>query len=61
MTGLDITRIRNSLDFIELSCIDKDYKMKTPNDYLSSNISYKLVKLIFSYTNYVEKYVWRKS
>jgi len=61
MTGLNITRIRNSLNFIELSYMDKDYKMKTPKDYLSSNISYKLVKLIFSYTNYVEKYVWRKS
>ena len=61
MTGLDINRISNALDFINLSGIDRDYIIKAPRDYLSSNISYKLVKLIYSYTNYVKKYVWRKS
>ena len=59
MSGLDYIRIKQSIDL--LSNLTKDHiDRKIVNDYNVEKLSEKIIKIIYSYTDYVNKYVWRK-
>ena len=59
MSGLNKKRIIESIDIVTTLYKDK----KVPNiidDYNVDNVSQKVVKIIFSYIDYVNSKIWRK-
>ena len=58
MVGTNKNRILQSLKNIEK--LEGD-KTKMVSDYSSNNVSTKVIKIIFSYTDYVNQFVWRKN
>lgn len=60
MVGLEIDRIRQCLAL--LNNTDKDGRRTSPivTDYEVPNLSMKIVKIIHSYTDYVNNVVWKK-
>lgn len=55
MSGLNKEHV---LDSIKVATENKNFS-KTM-DYFTENLSSKVVKIIFSYTHYVNKYIWKK-
>ncbi|MBN1394325.1 MAG: UDP-N-acetylglucosamine 2-epimerase (non-hydrolyzing) [Pirellulales bacterium] len=60
MTGLDWRRIREALAILELQERGDRRAVRIPADYNVPNVSEKVVRIILSYTNYVNQTVWRK-
>ena len=58
MTGMNFERIFESLPLAEKQ--HKGY-WRTPEDYLPLNVSDKVVSITLSYTDYVNRTVWRKN
>lgn len=56
MSGLNFNNIINSIDHI----VSSDIKMKIVDDYSKQYVSEKIVRIIISYHNYVNKYIWKK-
>jgi len=57
MTGLDINKIKSAIEILT----NKENKISfTVEDYKKNNVSDKIVKIILSYINYVNLYVWKK-
>lgn len=59
MVGLEIERIRQSLSILE-SMPTGTQATKHVADYEALNVSEKVVRLIHSYTDYVNRVVWKK-
>ena len=60
MVGHDINNIKNGLKILNNQTRGKDRKLKIVEDYSSSNVSEKVIRIILSYTNYVNRVVWKK-
>jgi UDP-N-acetylglucosamine 2-epimerase (non-hydrolysing) len=59
-TGMELDRILQAIDILE---DQKDGSIRTINvvkDYIAPNVSDKVVRIITSYTDYVNKFVWKK-
>ena len=59
MTGIKFDRVKAALDVI----FSQNYFKKPINkisDYFIPNVSTKLVRIIYSYTDYVNKFIWKK-
>jgi UDP-N-acetylglucosamine 2-epimerase (non-hydrolysing) len=56
MSGLDKESILNS---ISLS-LSGDHKIAIVEDYLGGCVSRKILNIVYSYTHFVNNYVWRK-
>lgn len=61
MTGLSSANIINSIDVVTDLHRNKDSKISSVQDYQSENVSVKVLKIILSYTGYVNRTVWRKN
>lgn len=61
MTGLDSERILQGLDLLATQKQGDDRTIRIPNDYLVDNVSEKVLRIIYSYTNYVNRVVWGNS
>jgi UDP-N-acetylglucosamine 2-epimerase (non-hydrolysing) len=61
MTGLDIGNILDSIRVAVRHFKESDDPYETVQDYLAKNVSRKVVKIIFSYTNFVNRTVWYKN
>lgn len=59
MTGIDQQRIVDAIDLTRRQ-IDSNVTILTPSDYLAGSTSWKVVKTILSYTDYVNRNVWHK-
>ena len=59
MSGLSLKNIINSIDII-VEYSKKNIKPKVVHDYNFDNISSKVIKIIYSYTGYVNDNVWKK-
>ncbi|MDF2538622.1 MAG: UDP-N-acetylglucosamine 2-epimerase [Herbinix sp.] len=57
MTGLTKDRILQGLSVLETQSNDK---LRCPKEYLMPNVSEKVLRIILSYTDYVNQVVWRK-
>lgn len=57
MVGLKKERVLQGLEVIELQ---KDETLRSVEDYSMPNVSDKIVRIILSYTDYVNQIVWRK-
>lgn len=60
MTGLDTERVLQSLEILELQ--NKEYKsdIREVFDYTAPNVSLKVIRIIQSYTDYINRVVWKK-
>lgn len=60
MTGLGKERIMQSLAIIENQPRDEERMIRQVSDYSMPNVSDKIVRIIHSYTDYVNRVVWKK-
>lgn len=60
MTGLQKDRIMQSLAVIENQPRDEERLIRQVYDYSMPNVSDKMVRIIHSYTDYVNRVVWKK-
>ena len=59
MVGLDIKRIMQALNVLEKQPSGEDRLLKRVEDYSVANVSEKVVRIIHSYTDYVNQQVWK--
>lgn len=57
MTGLELNRVCQAIEF----SVANPAGLKIPADYAVSNVAIKVVRIILSYTDYVNRNVWRKA
>tara|TARA_B100001173_G_scaffold311519_1_gene329028 strand:+ start:1047 stop:2177 length:1131 start_codon:yes stop_codon:yes gene_type:complete len=60
MVGLDIDRIIQGLKILDDQARGKNRTINEVKDYSSNNVSEKVVRIIHSYTDYVNRVVWKK-
>jgi UDP-N-acetylglucosamine 2-epimerase len=60
MTGLDPARIMQALAILETQPRGEERLLRLVEDYDAPNVSHKVLRLIMSYTDYVNRVVWRK-
>lgn len=61
MVGLDWKRVEEGLALLASSAKDERQNLRIVDDYNVPNVSEKVVRIIISYTNYIQQVVWRKS
>ncbi len=61
MTGMDYCSVKQGLAILERQKRGADRNLRLVADYSMPNVSEKVVRLIVSYTSYVNRTVWRKS
>jgi UDP-N-acetylglucosamine 2-epimerase (non-hydrolysing) len=60
MTGLNKNRVLQALDVLESQARGEERTLRQVADYSMPNVSEKVVRIILSYTDYVNRVVWRK-
>ena len=60
MTGLNLERVLQSLEFIADQKRGDDRDLREVYDYSMPNVSDKVMRIILSYTDYVNRVVWKK-
>lgn len=60
MTGINSAVILNSITYLR-SLVDSGIKSKIISDYDVANVSDKVVKIILSYTHFVDRKIWSKN
>lgn len=60
MTGLTSERILDSIDIVTSQYAEGDNIIHTIPDYEADNVSKKVVRIILSYTDYINRTVWSK-
>lgn len=60
MVGLEVERVRQSLSILETQPRGDDRGLRLVADYSMPNVSDKVVRIIHSYTDYVNRLVWKK-
>ncbi|MBS0530738.1 MAG: UDP-N-acetylglucosamine 2-epimerase (non-hydrolyzing) [Proteobacteria bacterium] len=60
MVGLDSERVRQGLAILADQSAGEQRRLRLVGDYAAPNVSDKVVRIIHSYTDYVNRVVWRK-
>ena len=60
MVGLNVTRVRQSLSILASQARGERRDLSQVADYSVPNVSDKIVRLIHSYTDYVNRVIWKK-
>jgi UDP-N-acetylglucosamine 2-epimerase len=60
MVGLEVTRVLQGLAIIESQGTALDRTLRLVSDYSMPNVSEKVVRLVHSYTDYVNRIVWKR-
>lgn len=60
MVGLDVERVRQGLAILESQPRGEERGLRLVADYSMPNVSDKVVRIIHSYTDYVNRVVWKK-
>ena len=60
MVGLGVQRIMQGLAILETQARDEQRLIRQVYDYSMPNVSDKLVRIVHSYTDYVNRVVWKK-
>ncbi len=60
MTGLEVGRIMQALAIVGKQPRHSDRSLSIVRDYLAPNVSEKVLRIILSYTDYVNRVVWSK-
>jgi len=61
LVGLSLERVLQGLSILETQPCGSERALRMVNDYTSSNVSIKVVRIIQSYTDFINRKVWRKS
>lgn len=60
MVGLEVDRVRQGLAILESQPRGEERSLRLVADYSMPNVSEKVVRIIHSYTDYVNRVVWKK-
>ena len=60
MVGLKAERVMQGLEILESQTRGEDRLLRLVTDYSMPNVSEKVVRIILSYTDYVNRIVWKK-
>ncbi len=60
MAGLEVERVRQGLAILATQARGTDRSLRLVADYSMPNVSEKVVRIIHSYTDYVNRVVWKK-
>ena len=60
MVGLEVDRVLQGLAILQSQSRDNDRTLRLVPDYSFPNVSDKVVRIIHSYTDYVNRVVWKK-
>lgn len=60
MVGLDVDRVMQGLSILETQPRGQNRMLRQVTDYCMPNVSDKVVRIIHSYTDYVNRVVWKK-
>lgn len=60
MVGLEVERIRQGLAILATQSRGETRTLRLVSDYSFPNVSEKVLRIILSYTNYINQKVWRK-
>jgi UDP-N-acetylglucosamine 2-epimerase len=60
MVGLNVERVRQGLSILALQSLGDKRETRVVADYCVPNVSDKIVRIIHSYTDYVNRVVWKK-
>jgi len=60
MVGLEVDRVRQGLDILDFQLRGSNRSLRLVADYSMPNVSGKVVRIIHSYTDYVNRVVWKK-
>jgi UDP-N-acetylglucosamine 2-epimerase (non-hydrolysing) len=60
MTGLNVERVFQGLSILEQQKRGGDRTLRIVSDYTMPNVSEKVVRIIHSYTDYINRVVWQK-
>lgn len=60
MVGLEVDRVRQALALLESQGRGGDRTLRIVDDYTAANVSEKVLRIILSYTDYVNRVVWKK-
>jgi UDP-N-acetylglucosamine 2-epimerase (non-hydrolysing) len=60
MVGLEVERVRQGLAILITQSRGTERSLRLVTDYSSPNVSEKVVRIIHSYTDYVNRVVWKK-
>lgn len=61
LTGMEWDRIQQALRVLEESRSDQGFPRRIVRDYDVPNVADKVVRIILGYTDYVNRFVWRKT
>lgn len=61
LVGLSLERVLQGLSILETQPRGTERTLRMVNDYTPSNVSIKVLRIIQSYTDFVNRKVWRKS
>ena len=61
MVGLDVERVRQALQILSSQKRGAERDLRLVADYSMPNVSEKVVRIIHSYTDYVQRVVWRRA
>ena len=61
MVGLEVDRVRQALAILETQGRGEHRDLRQVADYSMPNVSEKVLRILHSYTDYVNRVVWRKS
>lgn len=61
MTGLESARILGALDILRHQKRGIESSLRIVEDYNIPNVSEKVIRIIMSYTDYINRFVWHKS
>jgi UDP-N-acetylglucosamine 2-epimerase len=59
--GMDVDRVLQGLDVLAAQPRGEHRALRLVNDYATDNVSDKIVRIILSYTDFVNRKVWRKT
>lgn len=60
MAGLSVERVRQALTILETQARGAERDLRLVSDYSMPNVSEKIVRILHSYTDYVQRVVWRE-
>lgn len=60
MVGLELDRVRQAMSILETQARGAEQSLRQVADYSMPNVSDKVVRIVHSYTDYIQRVVWRR-